>query len=262
DFNGDGIIDNSDLILLYSFINGINPGPAPAQGRGSIAFSGAQFAADSSAVLPVGIRNASGVRTLGITLNYDPSLISYQAFSSSFTSGKNTVHAFEIKPGTAKFIVQSADDMTGNINPGSIILHLSGSKMPAGTAVQTTYSINGGPDNIGPDLLLKNDGITSAGGEKSKLPSEFSLSQNYPNPFNPSTVISYSVPEVSFVTLRIYNLMGQEVRNLISEEKSPGKYFVKWNGENNSGKRVSSGIYLYRLTAGNHTETRKMNLLK
>ncbi len=88
-------------------------------------------------------------------------------------------------------------------------------------------------------------------------PSSYSLEQNYPNPFNPSTTISYSVPKSSKVTIRIFNVLGQEVRTLVNDYKSPGKYTINFNADN-----LSSGIYFYTLHAGNTFQVKKMILLK
>jgi len=94
------------------------------------------------------------------------------------------------------------------------------------------------------------------------LPEKFELFQNYPNPFNPTTTIRYALPVRSDVTLRIYNLMGQEVLRITHEEVRAGYHEERWNGVNQSGKKVASGIYIYRLRAGKFTETKKMLLLK
>ncbi len=94
------------------------------------------------------------------------------------------------------------------------------------------------------------------------LPVSHKLFQNYPNPFNPSTTISYSIPNTSFVTLKIYDILGREVKTLISSEQNSGLYNIQWNGDNNYGSKVSSGIYLYRIEAGDFIVTKKMLLLK
>ncbi len=87
--------------------------------------------------------------------------------------------------------------------------------------------------------------------------STFSLDQNYPNPFNPRTMISYQLPTGSFVTLKIFDVLGREVTTLVNEWKDAGRYKVEWKGENQP-----SGVYLYRLQAGSFQETRKMILLR
>jgi hypothetical protein len=93
-------------------------------------------------------------------------------------------------------------------------------------------------------------------------PVEFRLMQNYPNPFNPSTAINFQLPATSQVTLKVYNIIGREITTLINEERPAGSNIVYWNGRDNNGSAVSSGIYFYKLTAGKYVETRKMNLLK
>jgi hypothetical protein len=85
----------------------------------------------------------------------------------------------------------------------------------------------------------------------------YSLSQNYPNPFNPSTYISFSVPSKSYVSLKVFDVMGREVATIASEELSAGSYTRQWNASN-----MSSGIYFYRLQVGNYLESKKLILLK
>jgi len=85
---------------------------------------------------------------------------------------------------------------------------------------------------------------------------KFDLFQNYPNPFNPSTTIGYSLPKTANVSLKVFNTLGQEVAALVNELRSPGYYKVQWNASN-----VTSGIYFYRLQAGEFVETKKMVLL-
>jgi predicted outer membrane repeat protein len=89
------------------------------------------------------------------------------------------------------------------------------------------------------------------------LPLRFELGPNYPNPFNPATVVSYQLPAVSDVRLVVYDLLGREVAVLVNEKKAPGEYEVRFDG---SG--LSSGVYLYRLTAGDFVQTRKMVIVK
>jgi hypothetical protein len=102
--------------------------------------------------------------------------------------------------------------------------------------------------------------------EERVLPDAFILDQNYPNPFNPTTTISFTLSAASAagraVSLTVYNVLGQRVATLIDEPLSAGRYEIQWDGRNEAGQRVASGLYLYRLVAGEHHETRKMVLLK
>lgn len=99
-------------------------------------------------------------------------------------------------------------------------------------------------------------------GESDQLPREYTLAQNYPNPFNPSTIIHYELPRVSEVKLEIYNTLGQKVFTLQEGRKSPGRYDVQWDGKDEQGIPVSSGIYIYRFSAGDYQRTMKMILLR
>ena len=98
------------------------------------------------------------------------------------------------------------------------------------------------------------------GGEN--RPTSFTLSQNYPNPFNPRTQIRFDLPVKTHVSLTVYNVLGQRVNSLVDEVLSSGQYVVDWDGADQSGSAVSSGIYFYRIEAETFTETRKMVLLK
>ena len=89
------------------------------------------------------------------------------------------------------------------------------------------------------------------------IPSAFELNQNYPNPFNPTTIIKFSLPKISYTTLKIYNALGEEVAVLLSKELMPGKHSITWNATN-----LSSGVYFYRLTAGVFNKTCKMVIIK
>ncbi|RKY90881.1 MAG: hypothetical protein DRQ13_12090, partial [Ignavibacteriae bacterium] len=91
----------------------------------------------------------------------------------------------------------------------------------------------------------------------SQLPTEFKLLQNYPNPFNPSTNIKYSVPELSFVNIIVFNLIGEEIATLVNEELQSGNYEVNFDAAN-----LPSGIYFYRFQTASFVETKKMVLLR
>jgi hypothetical protein len=91
----------------------------------------------------------------------------------------------------------------------------------------------------------------------SGIPESFNLKQNFPNPFNPSTNIEYSIPEASFVQLKVYDILGNEVASLVSEEQSAGTYRADFTGQN-----LSSGLYIAELIAGNFKKTIKMSLMK
>jgi len=107
------------------------------------------------------------------------------------------------------------------------------------------------------DALIGGEFLVSNEPKNTDLPKFFSLNQNFPNPFNPSTVISFSLPEVTEVNLAVYNVIGQKVATLIDQPMTAGSHRVDFDASN-----LSSGVYLYRITAGNFVQTRKLTLIK
>ena len=93
--------------------------------------------------------------------------------------------------------------------------------------------------------------------EMTTKPAQFSLAQNYPNPFNPTTTIQFAIPKEEHVTIKVYDELGNEVKTLVDENKASGQYNVQFNG---SG--LASGIYYYRISAGEYNEVKKLMLLK
>ena len=92
---------------------------------------------------------------------------------------------------------------------------------------------------------------------KISIPTKFSLSQNYPNPFNPTTKINYALPTSTKVNIKIYDILGRMVKQLVNETKDAGYYTVTFDGTN-----LASGIYFYRIEAGNFVESKKMVIVK
>lgn len=113
-------------------------------------------------------------------------------------------------------------------------------------------SLSGGTEFFGPVIAT---GVNI-------IPREFDLESNYPNPFNPETKFWFDVPEESDVTIKVYSLLGREVKTLYDGYKAAGRFELKWNGKDELGDRVSSGIYLLRMQAGTFSKVRKMTLVR
>jgi len=136
------------------------------------------------------------------------------------------------------------------------------------TGDRVAVRING--ERVYPDLeyqghgtfLRLNNLTRDAGGVVNNLPGEYSLSQNYPNPFNPTTSISFNLPVAGHVELAVYNLLGQKVATVIDGTLAAGQHEVIWNGSDQNGVAVSSGVYFYRLKSATFNQTRKMTLMK
>jgi hypothetical protein len=108
------------------------------------------------------------------------------------------------------------------------------------------------------DIRLNNYCIATIGvNGNSEIPLKFALEQNYPNPFNPSTNIKFELPKQEFVTIKIFDVMGREVASLVNETKEAGYHSIVFNGAD-----LSSGLYIYKIEAGDFTDTKKMILIK
>jgi hypothetical protein len=110
-------------------------------------------------------------------------------------------------------------------------------------------------------IPIKDGGSTEAVEPEAKT-STFQLERNYPNPFNPETVLKFNLPEASKVDLKVYNILGQVVRTLVDEELPAGPHSVVWDGRNDQGSDVASGVYFYRIQAGSFESTMRMTLLR
>ncbi|MFC1731375.1 FlgD immunoglobulin-like domain containing protein [candidate division KSB1 bacterium] len=130
-------------------------------------------------------------------------------------------------------------------------------------------SISNDPGNF--MSKLSDDGVTEksftlilnkAEESNSLVPDEYYLKQNYPNPFNPTTTIEYGLIQAGHVSLKIYNTLGQEIRTLVNTQQGAGEYRVIWDGVNNAGRSVASGVYLSRISSGTFTSIKKLILLR
>ena len=128
-------------------------------------------------------------------------------------------------------------------------------------------SPNGEHEGLGPSLFViefneSNAPVSVEFDIPNLIPKSFALQQNYPNPFNPTTNIVYELPVGAKVKLEVFNILGQKVRTLVNKDQAIGQHQIQWDGNDDLGLKVGSGIYIYRLDAGTFTESRKMLLLK
>ncbi|KAA3606210.1 MAG: T9SS C-terminal target domain-containing protein [Calditrichaeota bacterium] len=135
-----------------------------------------------------------------------------------------------------------------------------------GVATSLTYVRNDSlVSNLVADWYFRLDIPTGTVGIIEGTPAEiyqYILSQNYPNPFNPTTTINYNIAKEGFASLKIFNILGQEVKSLVSKNIQAGSHSIVWNGTDNFNRKVSSGVYFYKLTSGDFTQTKKLLLLK
>jgi hypothetical protein len=285
DVDGDGDIDGIDASLVLQHVVGkTSPAPLPLTGV-------ALWAADCNSGVGDGVVGAYDAylilyKVLNPTLPFPPKISAAMGkvelgrlsgengiinvpITLSNTIGVTSTYV-ELETGSleaASVKVTSADGWVSSTNTegGKVRIALTGLEpLKDGVIAVVSFKLNGQESVTVRGSAVLNDDLREELNSVNvrEIPTEFALSQNYPNPFNPTTSIKYSLAENAKVTLVIYDMLGQVVKTLIDNEQEAGFYTVKWDGTNNYGGKVSSGIYIYRLNAGKFMSTLKMNLLK
>ena len=121
----------------------------------------------------------------------------------------------------------------------------------------TQQGVIEGKDDVVEAAIEWINNASSVKNNENEIIQDYRLDQNFPNPFNPTTKIKYQIPELSFITLKVFDVLGKEVMILVNEEKAAGYYKVEFNAS-----LLTSGIYFYQLKAGNYIETKKMIFIK
>jgi hypothetical protein len=139
---------------------------------------------------------------------------------------------------------------TGTI--GNVVVDMIAARPSDGVVVIGTHGAGVFSTNV----------ITYVNSPSEPSPQNFELLQNYPNPFNPVTTISFTIPKQEYVTLTVYSVLGQEVAQIFKGYETAGTHSIKWNGTNNQGIPLASGMYICRITAGTFTSHIKMTLIR
>lgn len=289
DINGDGLVNIADVVSIVNTILGIgsygvakNRGAAVTEITGLIEDKGKVNPSSTSAakgsagdilldetdghlkrssqmVLPVAIKSNIPIAGAQIKLQYKGTTV-VPGKPQLTERGANMLLASNTKEDELIILVYSTDQNV--IRPGSepilsVPFEVEGSENDSTiVSFKEVILVNRHAQQIpleiksvskGPDILL---------------PKEFALAQNYPNPFNPETTIKYQLPKDSYVRLDIFNIMGQKLTTLIEEHQSAGFKTVKWDGRDSSGFELASGLYFYRIKAGDFVSTKKMTLIR
>lgn len=163
-----------------------------------------------------------------------------------------------------KFVDVESDSLT----PNEFSIIIDSSFFPPGGIFKYSYAfsdVSGGQAPFVVPCTLHVTNLLSDADDADPadlLPQEFQLAQNYPNPFNPTTTVKYYVASKSIVNLSVYNILGQRVATLVDREMDAGWQEVQWNGTDSDGNDVASGVYFYKMAAGDYVDTKKMLLMK
>lgn len=240
----------ADLVMLINIINGYEE-PLPKAHAGSVSSVNVSLPEINTGDIPVYASSNIPLGGAYFIFKYDNKDIEIGTPALAERSQGMTMvsHA---KNGELRVLLYS---LKGNvINEGDGILFI----VPAVGKGKLTLETVEFSDALGNLLEVQSyDHATTA-----QLPTVFSLAQNYPNPFNAETAISFALPKTSEVSLRIFNIAGQVVRTLVDQWMEAGHYKIYWNGSDNYGREVSSGVYYYEIIAADFKATKKMVMMK
>ena len=287
DVDRDGLLWSiNDLVVILIHIHEGEPGEGGTKFceeslQDSLIVIQASGTPGDTAVLPISLTNSLPVTAFNFHLLFYDSILtaiaieptprteSFEYFDSYLLPGKASLIAISNYlggPNTPPLPIGSGPvanvifEVAPNAPVGDVQIIFDNS-LPRNNGLATN-AVNGA---IFPTLI---NGIftvtqaTGANGHARVIPTAFSLGQNYPDPFNPSTNIEYSIPERTYVKMEVYNLLGRKVATLVDGQEKAGIHRVTWDGRNTSGERLASGIYFYRIRAGDFIFTRKMLLLR
>ncbi|MCK4965422.1 T9SS type A sorting domain-containing protein, partial [bacterium] len=256
DVSGNGSVHAYDGALILQYETGlITSFPA-----GSTFVAKTAVNVDASAVLKIknmtdnyvdyyiALNNVTDVYSTDITMTYDNTLFEFVEYSlldagkHALIEGNNDVETGELK--LSMITLTPISETKDIIRLRFKIKKEQQDKMP----VFTSFVIN--EEIIDVESMLN-------------IPKVFALHQNYPNPFNPVTTIKFDLPKACMVTLKVYNILGQEIKTIIDEQKDAGYYSMKWDGRNNLGLKCASAMYIYRIkTDAGYVKAKKMVFLK
>ena len=256
DINRDDALNIADVVMIVDIIAGTSTGRA--SGSGSMAFVDLSAQYQSSELL-VNLDYDGALKGFQFDLSYDPELVTIGAPGLGFVQDNVMITYSKVSDGLVKVIVVDIEGKTVQSNQQGL--------------VRIPYSFSGDILDIsgisisdifvsGPKGKIADVASRTVSANVKLVPGVFALHQNYPNPFNPKTEIRFDLPEASIVEVAIYNLMGQKVKTLTNKEITPGYHVLQWDGTNDRGSMVSTGMYFYTLHTNKYHSMRKMLFLK
>jgi len=262
DYNGDGITENDPgdaLLILYESLKGLLPKVMvyKTSGTATVRVGSFIFESDDIITVPILIDGRDDVFASGFEIHYNSQVLTVLTATSSMPSSYMATNFNE--PGTAKI---SLINTHGLVNSQGEIIKLK-------------FKVNGKQEG-NPELNIKQARLFDRQAQRieanvnldqetiTAVPKAYDLHQNYPNPFNPTTTIRYDLPEASEIKLTVYNVSDQEIKTLATGKVDAGSHSIVWDGQDNAGNAVPSGVYFYKLSVESQQWQRmkKMVLIK
>ncbi|MDA0746652.1 MAG: cohesin domain-containing protein, partial [bacterium] len=259
DLTGDGSVDGADRESFVAAFTGTAVSTGTATGELSVNLVGDMVKPNTLAGIEVRLTGVPSLKAFEFELTYDANRFEYASIdveATQFTSGE----AFTVREaGEGRLLVMNALGLDRQVGEDNLLARLN-FQVKGEFDQATPFTLASGILVDGRDLLSP---IANLGHlEVVTAPTTFSLHQNFPNPFNPETTIAYDLADNVAVNLSIYNALGQQIATLVNGAQTAGRYQIVWNGTDNGGRKVSSGIYFYKLNAGSFQATQRLMLLK
>ena len=257
DINMDDELNIADVVMVVDIISGTPAGRSSNLGS----FASLELRSNyTSSDLIFNISYDGALKGLEFDITYDPKNVTL-GVPSLIVLQDNVVSTFrEIDEGLIKVILFDVNGGFILSNENHDLLRMSydflGSVLDQSSVDISNVVVSGPKGNI----ASVSSNVVSA--DVKLIPGVFALHQNYPNPFNPTTEIQFDIPSATQINVSIFNLMGQKVKTLANKQAAPGYHVVQWDGTNEKGVSVSTGMYFYTLNTGNHSAMKKMLFLK
>jgi hypothetical protein len=265
--NQDSLVNIVDLVNIINLIFGIPLPPTAPKYFGppaNLALNARPFAFNPGEPIKLEAELPTDIAGVQVHIAYDPLEVKLERPRTTLLSNELVLNSYENAPGRMSFVLYNMRDSLSELPAG------------AGTIVEIPATrLSGTGDTLPPRLTITRAFLSTGEGATVPVtgvgenrPRQFELSQNYPNPFNPKTTIQFKVAAADGdgspmpLKLEVFNILGQSVRTLVDDRRAPGTYTLEWDGTDRSGSRVSSGVYLYRLTSKDFSVTKKMVFLK
>ena len=236
-----------DVNASYSF------GTAKTAGGVKLSFNNHSMIKNTSVDLPVTLTSGVELGAVTMFIEYDPTVLQIDGVAGPFNDMSYSVS-------NGKVAISWADVNPIAVSKNGAFINLKGNLLDAKKAIDLT--LTSGCELAEANGSVVKENLFNTQTVELNIPKQFELKANYPNPFNPSTTIVYSIPEDMPVSLVIYDVLGREVKTLINQEVKAGTYNITWLGEDNHGKKVTSGMYIYKLNGKKESSVKKMIMLK
>ena len=257
DVNSDEEINIADVVMMVDIIFG-GTGRIVGVDAGEIAYIDLKTDFKKS-LLTFEIEYNGPVRGIEFELKFDPTMVNVMPPSLLNFQENVMISYTEKEPGILKVL---AADLQGGHIEATDNSYMSIPVEFMGNERENSFVTLDGIKLAGADGSLINTVSRTNSSEVKVIPGAFALHQNFPNPFNPSTEIRFDLPEAGNVSLAIYNLMGQKIRTLSSDNMTPGYHAIIWDGTNDIGSQVATGMYFYSIQSNEFQATKKMLFLK